>query len=115
MMLRVLACCLALCARSVTAYTSAELAAMPRGGSPCDLHDPFHCMGNGECSAAVHPTKCVCHTGWTGADCTTLDLAPAPPNGAIRREGWSTWGGKHTRICGSILTEVQKQSAVACA
>jgi hypothetical protein len=82
-------------------WTTAELKAMPRGGSPCVFSDPFACWGNGHCteqrddgSDALTPSSsCVCTPGWTGYYCTVLDLAPGPANGAIRRKGWSTWGG----------------------
>ena len=66
---------------------------MPKGGAECQPDDPWACWGNGECAAR----RCVCGSGWTGANCTVLDLAPAPPNGAIRRKGWSTWGGSPIR------------------
>ena len=81
-----------------SAYTSAELAAMPRGGAPCEASDAFACFGNGECATG----RCRCDAAWTGANCTTLDLAPAPANGAIRRSGWSTWGGSPIRADGKI-------------
>lgn len=80
-------------AHDADSYTSAELAAMPKGGAPCTTTDPFRCWGNGDCTAS----RCVCLAGWTGENCTTLDLAPAPPSGAIRRKGWSTWGGSPIR------------------
>lgn len=77
------------------AYTSEELDAMPRGGSACEPQDPWACWGNGECDAKT--LRCDCAAGWTGANCTVLDVAPAPPDGAIRRTGWSTWGGSPIR------------------
>ena len=76
-------------AACVVGYTSDELSAMPKGGATCALLDPFACWGNGRCAGG----RCVCVVGWTGSNCTVLDLAPAPANGAIRRKGWSTWGG----------------------
>ena len=88
--------------RCVEAWTSDELHAMPRGGSPCVPGDPFACWGNGHCteqqqhdgeSTHVPPHSCVCTRGWTGFNCTVLDLAPGPADGAVRRKGWSTWGG----------------------
>jgi hypothetical protein len=79
--------------RGSIAYTSTELDTMPCGGATCVRGDPFACFGNGECSSG----RCVCDAGWTGANCTVLDLGPAPHNGAIRRPGWSTWGGSPIR------------------
>lgn len=68
---------------------------MPRGGSQCEPHDPWACWGNGVCDTSTR--RCACGEGWTGANCTVLDVAPAPPDGAIRRAGWSSWGGSPIR------------------
>jgi hypothetical protein len=94
----------------VSAYTTEELAAMPRGGAPCAAGDPFACFGNGDCVSA----RCNCAAGWTGANCTTLDLAPGPPNGAIRRAGWSSWGGSPIRADDGKIHVFASQMANHC-
>ena len=83
---------------------------MPRGGAPCSVGDPFHCFGNGNCTRA----QCECTEGWTGSQCTTLDLAPAPRDGAIRRAGWSTWGGSPIRGADGRIHLFASQMANKC-
>ena len=96
----------------VRGYTSAELSAMPRGGGGCTAGDPFHCFGNGNCRP--HANQCDCYAGWTGSQCTTLDLGPAPPDGAVRRSGWSTWGGSPIRAADGRIHLFLSQMANQC-
>ena len=60
----------------------ATQAAPPPPSPPCSL--------NGEISGGA----CTCYEPWTGADCSTLDVLPAPP---VRGYGMDpniyTWGG----------------------
>jgi hypothetical protein len=53
------------------------------------------CQYNGVCTSNI----CQCHAGWRGADCGSLNLAPASPANGFRQDGsphrqfTSTWGG----------------------
>ena len=37
--------------------------------------------------------KCDCDVGWTGIECSTLDLLPVPASFGLREDSVSTWGG----------------------
>ena len=57
------------------------------------------CSRNGDPSPAGAATPCVCDSGWTGPDCSVLDLAPAaaPSDQAYCHFNDSTWGGSAVR------------------
>ena len=56
---------------------------------------PLECSLNGVCE---RNSSCVCDPGWIGADCSRLNLGPAPPGGALGVgptpfSSPSRWGG----------------------
>jgi hypothetical protein len=60
--------------------------------------DEMDCGLNGQCDVAS--SACVCRSPWTGPQCSTLSLAPAPLSGGYREQDpdtgdytVSTWGG----------------------
>jgi hypothetical protein len=56
--------------------------------SPCST--PLDCALNGACGA---DGACACSPGWTGADCSRLDLLPAPQSSGVHLDQTSSWGG----------------------
>jgi hypothetical protein len=74
------------------------LLALARGARACAVDDDCGLLG--DCVAGA----CACDAGWTGASCSTLALAPAPPDSGLRQANSSSW-------CGTLLPPTAARSA----
>ena len=66
--------------------------ALDKGGAPC--FDDHACNLNGACEGGA----CVCDRGWTGANCSALNLQPARARAGFRLANASSWGGSALRL-----------------
>ena len=63
------------------------IGSLDKGGAPC--FDDHACNLNGACEGGA----CVCDRGWTGANCSALNLQPARARAGFRLANASSWGG----------------------